>query len=133
MKRRILIVEDDLESGYLFKYLLIKAGVDVVHVTDGRSALEEVANWLPDLVLLDIGLPDIDGFEVLKQLRAYEETRSVPVVVVSAHVMPNERQEVLNREISGFVEKPVDITTLLETIRAVIPLECEKDESPDCR
>lgn len=126
MSCRALIIEDDPESRYLMRYLLQGVGCQVEEASDGEAGLVAIRADTPDLILLDIGLPGMDGFEVLNSLRQIPDGAKIPVVVVTAHLTADERAELERNGVSFFVEKPIDPPALLKHIRALLGLSCCK-------
>ena len=84
MKQSVLVVDDEPQARSMLRLILVRAGFDVIEAKDGYEALDEVARQIPDLMLLDIMMPGIDGFSVCEQIRANEETSSLPIIVLSA-------------------------------------------------
>ena len=120
MKKRILIVEDDETLLSLESILLTSKGYEVKGVMDGTSALEAVASTKPDLVLLDIMLPGVDGYEVCRHIKANQEARHIPVVMLSAN---NRDEDFVNGEQAGadwYITKPFKSAMVIETIRRLL-------------
>ena len=117
MKKKILIVEDEESLLRLESILLTSIGYEVKGVADGRSALDTVVTMKPDMVLLDIMLPDINGFEVCQRIKANEATMHIPVVMLTA----KKSREDLNRGqqvgADWYITKPFKSATVVETIQ----------------
>jgi two-component system, cell cycle response regulator DivK len=120
--RRILLIEDvyanqDLISRYLhlFDYEVVTASDGQAGLTKARLERSEI-----DLILLDMNLPEMDGWEVARQLKVDESTRSLPVIAVTAHAMVGDREKGLMAGCDEYITKPIDFTTLLEKIEALI-------------
>jgi PleD family two-component response regulator len=120
MTRRILIVEDDPAIRMLVKAVLEGEGHEVVEVCDGPSAHPTARDVKPDLVLLDIGLPGLDGFGVLGQLKADEDLRDVPVMMVTAWGDPELVAKALDRGAHDYVRKPFDVDDLRQRVAAAL-------------
>ncbi|MEW5702447.1 MAG: response regulator transcription factor [Candidatus Zixiibacteriota bacterium] len=118
--KRILVVEDEKDVGDLILHLLQREGFYAERITDGRSALAKLENELPDLVLLDMMLPDIDGLDVLRRLRQVERTRHLPLLVVSARAEDTERVIGLELGADDYLAKPFMPKELLARIRSVL-------------
>lgn len=120
LARRILVVDDEARIREVVQYALQQAGFAVDCVGDGQAALAHVATSRPDLVVLDIGLPDIDGFEVCRRLRAGSETTPIPVLFLSAR--GEELDRVLGLELGGddYLTKPFSPRELVARVRAVL-------------
>lgn len=117
MTPRVLVVDDDDGIRRTLRILLRARGLEVEPVAGGRDALEVVATDPPDLVLLDLGLPDLDGVEVLRRIRAVS---SVPVVVLSARHLSEDKVEALDEGADDFVTKPFGTDELLARVRAAL-------------
>jgi two-component system, cell cycle response regulator DivK len=113
---RVLIVEDNDKNMKLFRDVLSAKGYSTLEATTGEQAVELAVEHAPDLVLLDIRLPDIDGVETLGRLRADERTSSIPVLAVTAQAMRGDRERFLAAGFDGYVAKPVDIGELVNTV-----------------
>lgn len=121
--RRVVYIEDNAANLALVTKVLTHSGYEVQGAATGESGLELVAREKPDLVLLDLDLPGIDGFEVARRLKADRKLRSIPIIAISASVMKHEREQALAAGCRCFVEKPFDIGELRvavdEAVRAV--------------
>ena len=114
---RVLIVEDNEKNMKLFRDVLTAKGYRTLEATSGAQALELALEHTPNLVLMDIRLPDVDGVETLGQLRSDERTSSIPVLAVTAQAMRGDRERFLAAGFDGYVPKPVDIAELVTTVR----------------
>ena len=113
---QVLVVEDNERNMKLFRDVLQASGYRTLEATTGERAVELVTEHRPDLVLMDIQLPDIDGVEALDRLRANERTASVPVLAVTAQAMEGDRQRFLAAGFDGYLSKPVNIADLVATV-----------------
>lgn len=118
--KKILIVEDDNSQLTGRARQLKTAGYEVVGARDGTSAVSTARKELPDLILLDLGLPAGDGFVVMQRLRNIIPTSTIPVVVLSSREAREARNEALNAGAVAYAQKPVDTQVLLKTIREVL-------------
>ena len=114
---RVLIVEDNEKSMKLFRDVLAATGYRTLEATTGRQAFELAVEHGPDLVLMDIQLPDVDGVEALRRLRADERTASVSVLALTAQAMYGDREHFLAAGFDGYISKPVDVVELIGTVR----------------
>jgi two-component system cell cycle response regulator DivK len=110
---RVLIVEDNEKNMKLFRDVLSAKGYATLEATSGEEAVELALAHAPELVLMDIRLPDIDGVEALRRLRAHERTSSIPVLALTAQAMRGDRERFLEAGFDGYVPKPIDITELV--------------------
>jgi two-component system cell cycle response regulator DivK len=123
---RVLVVEDNEKSMKLFRDVLQATGYRTLEATTGGRAVELAVEHTPDLVLMDIRLPDIDGVEALGRLRALARTASIPVLALTAQAMHGDSERLLRAGFDGYVAKPVDVLELLETVRR----HCDRHRSP---
>jgi two-component system cell cycle response regulator DivK len=114
---QVLVVEDNEKNMKLFRDVLQATGYRTLEATTGGLAVELAAEHVPDLVLMDIQLPDIDGLEALARLRADQRTASIPVLALTAQAMHGERERFLAAGFDGYVAKPVNVVELLETVK----------------
>ena len=114
---RVLVVEDNETSMKLFRDVLEAMGYRTLEATTGGQAFELAAEHVPDLVLMDIQLPDLDGAEALSRLRADERTVSIPVLALTAQAMHGDRERFLAAGFDGYISKPVNVVELLGTVR----------------
>lgn len=127
-KTRILVVEDDENTQELIKYNLNKDGFDVFLASSGEEALHAVSDKLPDIILLDIMLPGINGLEVCKRLKADKPTRDVPVIIITAKGEESDIVAGLELGADDYVVKPFGVKVLVARLRAV--LRRTADSSP---
>jgi two-component system, cell cycle response regulator DivK len=113
---RILVVEDNERNMRLFRDVLEAAGHRTLAATTGERAVQLAGEHAPDLVLMDIQLPDIDGLEALGRIRADERTRAMPVLALTAQAMEGDRERFLAAGFDGYLSKPVNIADLVETV-----------------
>ena len=113
----ILVVEDNEKNMKLFRDVLVAGGYRTLEATTGEEAVELADEHVPDLVLMDIQLPDIDGREALGRLRASARTSGVPVLALTAQAMDGDRERFLAAGFDDYVSKPVDIVELVATVR----------------
>lgn len=116
MKAKVLYIEDNPQNFYLVNYILAAAGCDVTWAKDGREGLGIAASLKPDLVLLDIQLPVMDGYSVAKAFRADQELAKVPIVALTSYAMAGDRQKALEAGCDGYIEKPLDPKTFAEQV-----------------
>ena len=114
---QILVVEDNEKNMKLFRDVLLATGYRTLEATTGGQAVELATAQSPDLVLMDIHLPDIGGEEALGRLRADARTASVPVVALTAQAMEGDRERFLAAGFDGYLSKPVNITDLIATVK----------------
>lgn len=117
----VLYIEDDLGNLALVRQILMRrSGVRLLHAILGETGIEIARAQVPDLILLDIRLPDMSGVDVLARIRSLEETRQIPIVVVTASAMPHEKAQVQEAGVAGYLTKPIDVPLFLETVDAIL-------------
>jgi CheY-like chemotaxis protein len=117
----ILYVEDIEENVYVLNARMKRAGYTVLVAADGQEGVAVAKAKLPSLILMDLGLPVLDGWEATRQLKAAPETRHIPIIALSAHAMAGEREKALAAGCDDYDTKPIDFTRLLEKMRALLP------------
>ena len=119
---RILVVEDNPKNLKLVRDVLQFSGYEVIEATSGEDGVRLAASEDPDLILMDLQLPGIDGAEALRRIRASERTRDVPVVAVTAFAMDHDRQNAFDSGFTGYVEKPISVRRLPQQVRDFLRL-----------
>ena len=123
---KILYVEDNEDNADILKRRLGRLGFHVVIATDGEEGVAMAADERPDLILMGLSLPVIDGWVATGRIKAAPETRHIPVIALTSHAMAGEREKALAAGCDDFDTKPVDLASLLEKMRALLP---QKDAS----
>jgi two-component system cell cycle response regulator DivK len=113
---RILVVEDNAKNLKLVRDVLLHFGYEVVEATSGEDGVRLAVEMAPDLVLMDLQLPGIDGTEALRRIREVEGVSDVPVVAVTAFVMDDDRERALASGFDGYVEKPISVRALPQQV-----------------
>jgi two-component system cell cycle response regulator DivK len=117
---KILYIEDNLENRTLVKRVLEAEGYVVLEADDGPSGLRMIKEEIPALILMDINLPAIDGYEVTTQLRQMEALDNVPIVALTANVLKGDRERSLDAGCDGYIQKPIDVDLLPSQIAAFL-------------
>jgi len=125
---KILYVEDNDDNVYMLKNRLTRAGFTVLVASDGARGIAMAASEQPDLILMDLTLPDIDGEEATRRLKADPLTRRIPVIALTAHAMTGDREKALAAGCDDFDTKPVDMPRLLGKIETF-----KRDELPSAK
>jgi CheY-like chemotaxis protein len=129
-KGRILIVEDNMDNYELVRIVLERAGYDVFLAVNGRDGVDAAHAQKPDLILMDLGLPEMDGWNATRKLKASEETKSIPLYALTAHTLPNERKRAILAGCDGYVAKPIHMKGFLDVVDEALLVERIKKESP---
>jgi len=117
---RILIVEDNEMNRDMLSRRLQRRGYDIIFAVDGEAGVQTATAELPDLILMDMGLPVIDGWEATRRLKQSHTTRHIPIVALSAHAMSGDRALALEAGCDDYDTKPVDLARLLDKIEALL-------------
>lgn len=116
MTKSILIVEDNDLNMKLFNDLLEANGYETIQTMDGRDAIQLAQEHHPDLILMDIQLPEISGLEVTKMLKADDDLKDIPVIAVTAFAMKGDEEKIREGGCEGYIAKPISVPAFLETI-----------------
>ena len=122
-KGHILIVEDNIDNYELVRFILERAGYDVFLAMNGRDGVAAARRQKPDLILMDLTMPEMDGWLATERLKADESTKSIPLYALSAHTLPGERKRALEAGCDGYVSKPIHMTGFLEMIEQALDKE----------
>lgn len=121
MKARILYIEDNEQNFYLVKFILTARGYELAWAKDGPAGVEAARRDRPDLILLDIQLPGMDGYAVARALRSSAEVAGTPIVALTSYAMAGDRERALQAGCTGYVEKPIAPKTFASQIEAHLP------------
>jgi CheY-like chemotaxis protein len=117
---KILLVEDNEMNRDMLSRRLIRKGYEVVMALDGEQAVEMAGSHSPDLILMDMSLPVIDGWEATRRIKAATETKGIPVIALTAHAMSDDREKALGAGCDDYDTKPVDLPRLLDKISGLL-------------
>ena len=118
MPEKILVVDDDADNRRIIELTMIKAGYAVVLAVNGREALEAAERELPDLILLDLSMPVLSGWEAVKLLKADERLKGIPVLAFTAHAMAGDERKVMDAGFDGYLSKPCAPRRAVEAVAA---------------
>jgi CheY-like chemotaxis protein len=116
MKTKVLYIEDNEQNLYLVTFILEKHGYEVHAAQDGQQGIERAAAVRPDLILLDIQLPRMDGYTVARQLRTNPDLADIPIVAVTSYAMAGDRDKALAAGCNGYIEKPINPDTFVQQV-----------------
>lgn len=118
---KILLVEDNELNRDMLSRRLTRRGYDVVIAVDGQEGVDKAHSESPALILMDMSLPKIDGWEATRQLKGDDETKSIPIIALTAHAMRGDREKALESGCDDYDTKPVDLPRLIEKIEKLLP------------
>ena len=114
--RKILLVEDNDMNRNMLSRRLAKRGFEIVFALTGREAIEKALSESPDLILMDLSLPDVDGWEATRKIKAHASTTAIPIIALTAHAMAGDREKAIEAGADDYDTKPVEFPRLLEKI-----------------
>ena len=117
---KILVIEDNELSRDMLARRLSRRGYQVIQAFDGRRGIAMAHAQLPDLIVMDMSLPEIDGWEATRRLKADSATRAIPIVALTAHAMASDRQKAMDAGCDGYYTKPVDFESLVRAMEALL-------------
>jgi len=116
--KKILVVDDNNDSRELVVKVLKNQGYEMIEAIDGEDALEKALSEKPDLILMDISIPKINGYEVTKRLKSLDEVKKIPVVALTAHAMRGDRAKALEAGCEGYISKPINVRELPAQVKS---------------
>lgn len=117
MSAKAVLIEDNENNRYLLTLLLEHAGFKVAAASDGKSGIELARREAPDVILLDIQMPEMDGYEVAAAIKSDSVMSCIPIVGVSSYAMPGDRDKAMRAGLAGYIEKPVDPERFAECVK----------------
>jgi len=120
LPKKVLVVDDNQDSRELVVKVLKNKGYEMIEATDGEEAIEKAVGERPDLILLDISIPKLDGYEVTRRLKSREEFKETPIVALTAHAMKGDRAKALEAGCEGYISKPINVRELPAQVKSFI-------------
>jgi len=120
--KRVLVVEDNENNMKLICLVLEKHGYEPIKAFSGEEGVEKAMAERPDLILMDIQLPDINGMEAVKRIRMVDDMQEIPIIAITSYAMAGDREKILNVGCDGYFEKPIDPLTIVEKIEKIVKL-----------
>lgn len=117
---KALIIEDNDDNMVLISFILKQGGYELLEARNGEDGVDLALKERPDVIILDIQLPGIDGYEVLRRIRTSEVDGSIPVIAMTSYAMTGDRERLLAAGCNGYIEKPIDPGRVLEQIRTIL-------------
>ena len=120
MAKTVLIVEDNDLNKKLFRDLLEAHGFDTIETSDGEEALKLAREHLPDLIVMDIQLPNVSGIEVVRSIKNEDEIKAIPIVAVTAFAMRGDEERILNGGCDAYIAKPISVKHFIDTVNRFV-------------
>lgn len=120
LSKKILVVDDNQDSRELVVKVLKNKGYEMVEAADGEEAIEKAIAERPNLILLDISIPKLNGYEVTQKLKSMEEFENIPIVALTAHAMKGDRMRALEAGCEGYITKPINVRELPAQVKSFI-------------
>ncbi|MCS7214575.1 MAG: response regulator [Thermodesulfovibrio sp.] len=120
--RKVLVIEDNTDNLRLITYALKRAGYEVVYAQTGEEGVEKALKEKPFFIIMDINLPGIDGLEATKRIRALEEVKDIPIIAITSYAMVGDREKMLSAGCNGYLEKPIDPLTVVDSIHKFLKI-----------
>jgi len=130
MSKTILIVEDEPKNMKLLRDLLQRFGYEILEASDGEEGVKSAGENIPNLVLMDIMMPKMDGLEATRIIKADAKTKHIPIIALTSYAMKGDRERTIEAGCDGYIAKPVDILEVLKAIEHFLTMQ-EKELSPD--
>ncbi len=126
MNKTLLVIEDNPDNFYLMKFLLEKSGFNIIGAENGKLGIEMAVQYLPRAILLDIQLPEMDGYSVAVELKNKKVLAGIPIIVVTSYAMPGDKEKAIESGADGYIEKPISPETFVSEILEFLPEIMEK-------
>ncbi|MBI4778269.1 response regulator [Candidatus Desantisbacteria bacterium] len=120
MPKKVLVADDDIPIVRMIEYKLKDSGMEVICAFDGQEAMEKTLEVLPNLVISDISMPEIDGLELTRRLKTYPETKDIPVIILTSRGEDEQKEEAKGAGVHEFITKPFVPSKLLEIVKRMV-------------
>lgn len=121
MRAKVLIIEDNEQNMYMISYLLENNNYEVIPVFNGIDGINKAKEVLPDIILLDIQLPEMNGYDIARELKKIESIKDIPIITVTSYAMAGDKEKALDAGAIGYIEKPIDPDTFISQMEDFLP------------
>jgi len=128
-KKKILVVDDDKKSRYLVSFLLEKESFEVIMATNGLEGIEAARKQQVDLIIMDVKMPKMDGYETTKRIRRLKKYKSIPIIALTSYAMTEDKERALKAGCTGYIPKPITSETFISEIKKFLEVKDEKGNS----
>lgn len=123
----VLLVEDNLDNFEMVRFLLERADYTVVGARTGREAVTAAQEHKPDVILMDLSLPEMDGWEAAREIKSDPEVAGIPLIALTAHTLPGDRQKAMEAGFDNYISKPINVPAFYDIVNAVLKGKSEKN------
>jgi len=128
-KKKVLVVDDDKKSRYLVSFLLEKESFEVIMATNGLEGIEAARKQQVDLIIMDVKMPKMDGYETTKRIRRLKKYKSIPIIALTSYAMTEDKERALKAGCTGYIPKPITSETFISEIKKFLEVKDEKGNS----
>lgn len=128
-KKKVLVVDDDKKSRYLVSFLLEKESFEVIMATNGLEGIEAARKQQVDLIIMDVKMPKMDGYETTKRIRRLKKYKSIPIIALTSYAMTEDKERALKAGCTGYIPKPITPETFISEIKKFLEVKDEKVNS----
>ena len=128
MQSKILIIEDNEQNMYLMTFLLESHGYDIVQADNGKDGIHRAKEIQPDAILLDIQLPELNGYQVAEELRKDHSLGNIPIIAVTSYAMPGDKEKILAAGAAGYIEKPINPESFISQLQEYLSPSIRQEE-----
>ncbi len=125
-RKKILVVDDDKKNRYLVSFLLEKEGFEVVIATNGLEGIEAAKKQQVDLIIMDIKMPKMDGYEATRRIRRLKKYKSIPIIALTSYAMVKDKEKAMIAGCTGYISKPITPETFTEEIKKFLEVKHDK-------
>jgi len=119
-QQRVLIVEDNVDNFELVRFVLARAGYEVLSAANGAEGVTVALRESPDLILMDLSMPEMDGWDAAKQLKSDDRTRKIPLLALTAHTLPGDRKRAMEAGCDGYISKPINVASFEKLVSTLV-------------
>ncbi len=124
---RVLLVEDNFDNFEMVRFLLERADYTVVGARNGREAVTAAHEHKPDVILMDLSLPEMDGWEAAREIKSDPEVAGIPLIALTAHTLPGDRQKAMEAGFDNYISKPINVPAFYDIVSAVFKGKTKKN------
>jgi len=124
---RVLLVEDNYDNFEMVRFLLERADYTVVGARNGREAVTAAHEHKPDVILMDLSLPEMDGWEAAREIKSDPEIAGIPLIALTAHTLPGDRQKAMEAGFDNYISKPINVPAFYDIVNAIFKGKSEKN------